>query len=48
VKILAADNMKQNKFKTNFETVHAECVGKTPKFFHRKLILISRNKYLKK
>jgi hypothetical protein len=28
--ILAADRMKPNELKRHLETVHAECVGKTP------------------
>jgi hypothetical protein len=29
--------MKRNKLKRHLETLHAECVGKSLKFFHRKL-----------
>jgi hypothetical protein len=28
--------MKPNKLNRHLESVHAECVGKTPEFFHRK------------
>jgi len=35
--ILDADSMRPNKLKGHVETVHAECVGTTPEFFHRTL-----------
>jgi hypothetical protein len=35
--ILAGDSMRLHMFKRHLATVHAECVGKTPKFFCRTL-----------
>jgi hypothetical protein len=42
--ILAVDSMKPNKLKRYFKIVHAECVGKTPEFFHRKLSEFNKEK----
>jgi hypothetical protein len=39
LKILAADSTKLNKLKRHLEAVHAEFIGKTPEFFHRKTLL---------
>jgi hypothetical protein len=41
---LAADRVKLNKLNGHVETVHAECVGRTPKFFHRKIIEFNMQK----
>jgi hypothetical protein len=37
VKILAVNSIEPNKLKRHLETEHGECVGKTLKFFHRRL-----------
>jgi len=44
MKTLAVDSMKPNKLKRHAETVHAECVGKTPEFSHRKVIKFNKKK----
>jgi hypothetical protein len=48
MKILAADSMKPCKFKMHLETLHEQCVGKTPDLFTKKKLkcLISKNKNL--
>jgi GTP cyclohydrolase II len=47
--ILAAVSMKQNKLKRHLQRVHAECVGKTREFFHRKRNeFINQKKHFKK
>jgi hypothetical protein len=44
MKILAADSMKPNKLKKQLERVHAECIEKSPEFFHGKLYGFNKQK----
>jgi hypothetical protein len=48
MKVLVMDSMKPNKLKRHLEIVHAECIRKTPEFFHRKLNDFSKQKKKKK
>jgi hypothetical protein len=45
MKISAVDVMKPYKVKRHLETVLAECVGKPPEFFHRKLNELNKRRH---